>query len=96
MIKELIKPLLDAEYEKGVQAGIEKQKWQNAEDQNRRLLEVFRYGKEAGNVEGTKNGYALGYEVGYAEGWADCLAKHGIVEISGEEFEALTDDMAAV
>lgn len=96
MIKELIKPLLDAEFEKGIQVGIERQKLENAEAQNRRLHDMFKYGKETGEVKGNVDGYALGHEVGYSKGWADCLAKHGIVEISAEEFDALTDGMEAV
>lgn len=96
MLNELLKPLLEAEYERGVKHGEEKQKLVNQEDQNRRLHEMFKYGKETGEVKGNVDGYALGHEVGYSEGWKDCLAKYGIVEISAEEFDALTDDMAAV
>ena len=96
MVNELLKATLEAEFNRGVQAGIEKQKLENAEDQNRRLHDMFCYGKETGEVKGNVDGYALGHEVGYAEGWADCLAKHGIVEISAEEFDALTDDMAEI
>lgn len=92
MIKTIIKPLLDDAYKKGVEAGIAQQKFVQQEDQNRRLYDMLKYGKKIGKHDGIVEGWLYGYE----EGKKDAQAQNGVIEISGEEFNAIEDDMKEV
>lgn len=74
--------IFDTIYNKGYEAGVTAQKCKEHEDQNRRLEEMFRYGKETGRTEGWKEGYAKGYECGYQEGEMDTKANNGIIELA--------------
>ena len=96
VIKELIKPLLEEAYNKGLLAGIDKQKAIAQEDQNRRLEDMLKYGKEIGHQNGYVEGYIKGYEIGYAEGEQDTKDREGIIEVDGEELASLIDDMEAI
>ena len=83
----------DSIYKQGYEAGVNATKLQKQEDQNRRLEDMLKYGKEIGRTDGYRDGYMEGYKCGYVEGEADTRAREGIVEISGEEFDALVDDV---
>lgn len=73
--------IFDSIYQKGYEAGLNAQKCSDHEDQNRRLEDMLKYGKEIGRTDGYMEGYRKGYEVGYAEGEMDTKAEHGIIEI---------------
>lgn len=95
--------IFDTLYNKGYEAGVTAQKLECQEDQNRRLEEMLKYGKQIGLSEGYTKGYHDGYTVGYSEGEQDTLAREGIVRVPEkvlaevkEEFEAVEDDMEAV
>lgn len=84
--------IFNSVYEKGFQAGVNAQMLADKEAQNHRLEDMLRRGKEIGYNEGFVEGYTKGHEVGYAEGEFDYKARNGIVEIDGDEFEAVDDD----
>lgn len=73
--------IFDSIYKKGYEAGINAQKCSDHEDQNRRLEQMYEYGKEAGYTKGMEDGLHEGYRIGYDCGKDDVLSKHGIVEI---------------
>lgn len=70
-------------YNKGYEAGLNKARLENQEAQNRRLEEMFRFGKDAGIAEGWKDGYTKGYECGYSEGEIDAKAEIGVIDLDG-------------
>ena len=70
--------IFDTIYNKGYEAGLNAARLENQEAQNRRLEEMFKYGKEAGRGEGWKDGYTKGYECGYSEGEILLAAEKGI------------------
>ncbi len=99
--------IFESIYNKGYEAGMNAQKVSDHEDQNRRLEDMFRRGKEYGLNEGFTKGYEKGYHdgntIGYNDGVNDTRAKEGIINIPDEvlaevkeEFEAVEDDMEAV
>ena len=73
--------IFDSIYKKGYEAGVNAQKCSDHEDQNRRLEQMYEYGKEAGYTKGMEDGLHEGYRIGYDCGKDDALSKHGIVEI---------------
>ena len=73
--------IFDSIYKKGYEAGVNAQKCSDHEDQNRRLEQMYEYGKEAGYTKGMEDGLHEGYRIGYDCGKDDVLSKHGIVEI---------------
>ena len=77
--------IFDSIYNKGYEAGANAQKCADHEDQNRRLEDMLRRGKEIGHHEGWIEGYRTGYDCGYAEGEADTKAEHGIIELEATE-----------
>lgn len=95
--------IFDTLYNKGYEAGMNAQKVSDHEDQNRRLEDMFRRGKEAGLNDGFTKGYEKGYHDGYLVGENDAKAREGIIDLPEEvlaevkeEFEAVEDDMEAV
>lgn len=72
-------------YQKGYEAGVNAQKCSDHEDQNRRLEDMLKYGKEIGRTEGWEEGYRKGYACGYSEGELDAKVEHGIIEFDGIE-----------
>ena len=73
--------IFDAIYQKGYEAGVMAQKCADHEDQNRRLAEMLKYGKEIGYTKGREDGVYEGYKIGYECGCDDMMTKYGIVEI---------------
>lgn len=73
--------LFDSIYKKGYEAGVNAQKCADHEDQNRRLEEMLKYGKEIGRNDGWREGYIKGYECGYSEGEMDAKAQVGIIDL---------------
>ena len=73
--------IFDSIYQKGFEAGINAQRCEDAEAQNRRLEEMLKYGKAIGRTEGWEEGYRKGYECGYSEGEMDAKAEVGVIEI---------------
>lgn len=95
--------LFESIYNKGYEAGMNAQKVSDHEDQNRRLEDMFRRGKELGLNEGFGRGYEKGYHDGYLIGGEDTKANEGIIDLPEEvlaevkeEFESVNDDMEAV
>ena len=74
--------IFDSIYQKGFEAGYNKARLENQEDQNRRLEEMLKYGKEIGRNDGWKEGYIKGYECGYSEGESDAKAEIGVIDLS--------------
>lgn len=72
---------IDDAYAKGVCAGTMQQKLTDHEDQNRRLEDMLKYGKEIGKTEGLQEGYRIGYKCGYEEGEADTKAEIGEIDL---------------
>lgn len=75
--------IFDSIYNKGYEAGVNAQKCADHEDQNRRLQEMFQYGKSTGYTEGWQKGYTAGHEVGYSEGEEDAKCSMGVVDLDG-------------
>ena len=73
--------IFDSIYNKGYEAGLNAARLENQEAQNRRLNEMFQYGKEAGKTDGMAEGYKLGYSVGYSEGEMDAKAEIGEIDL---------------
>lgn len=95
--------IFESIYNKGYEAGMNAQKVSDHEDQNRRLEDMFRRGKEYGLNNGFTKGYEKGYHDGYLVGENDAKAMEGIIDLPEEvlaevkeEFEAVEDDMEAV
>ena len=88
--------LFESIYRKGFEAGYNKARLENQEDQNRRLEEMLKYGKEIGRNDGWKEGYIKGYECGYSEGESDAKAEIGVIDLESlqkdgdEECDSLT------
>ena len=80
---------LDDAYAKGVAAGSNAESLKNREDQNRRLEDMLRHGKELGRQEAFVDGYKEGYKVGYAEGEQDALSQIGEIDL-----DDLDDDIS--
>lgn len=79
--------MFESIYQKGYEAGINAQKCADHEDQNRRLEDMLKYGKEIGYAKGREDGMHEGYRIGYDCGCDDMATKYGIVEIDGIEAE---------
>ena len=79
--------IFESIYQKGFEAGYNKRECEDHEAQNRRLEEMFRYGKETGKTEGMTEGYNLGYKVGYSEGEQDAKAEVGVIDLENMEEE---------
>ena len=77
--------IFDSIYNKGYEAGVNATRLENQEAQNRRLEEMFRFGKDAGIAEGWKEGYTKGYECGYSEGETDAKCEIGVIDLEGLE-----------
>ena len=75
--------IFDTIYNKGYEAGLNAARLENQEAQNRRLEEMFKYGKEAGRGEGWKDGYTKGSECGYSEGETDAKCEIGVIDLEG-------------
>ena len=73
--------IFDSIYNKGYEAGLNKARLENQEAQNRRLQEMFQYGKSTGYSEGWQKGYTVGHENGYSEGEADAKAEIGEIDL---------------
>jgi hypothetical protein len=63
-----IKEMLEAEYKRGFEAGIQYQKNEQLEDANRRQEYLFDEGKRIGYDKGSFDGFGKGYHVGYEDG----------------------------
>ena len=79
--------IFDSIYNKGFEAGYTKRECEDHEDQNRRLQDMLKYGKEIGRNEGLTEGYKMGYKVGYSEGELDAKAEIGAIDLEGLEVE---------
>ena len=79
-------------YQRAYESGYNARLAEDHSDQNRRLEDMLRRGKELGYQEGYMDGYKKGYEIGYAEGELDTRDKMGIIEVSQEEFDELTKE----
>ena len=77
--------IFDTIYNKGYEAGLNAARLENQEAQNRRLHEMFKFGKESGKTEGMTEGYKLGYKVGYSEGEMDTKAEVGVIDLGNVE-----------
>ena len=77
--------IFESIYNKGYEAGVNATRLENQEAQNRRLHEMFKYGKESGKTEGMTEGYKLGYKVGYSEGETDAKCEIGVIDLEGVE-----------
>jgi len=75
----------DEIYNKGYEAGVTAEKLKKQEDQNRRLEDMLKYGKEIGRTEGWQEGYLKGYEVGYSEGEQSAKDEIGVIDLDGME-----------
>ena len=64
----MFKELLEAEYRRGFEAGIQHQKNEQLEDANRRQEYLFDEGKRAGYEKGAADGFGKGYTFGYEDG----------------------------
>lgn len=64
----MFKELLEAEYKRGFEAGIQHQKNEQLEDANRRQEYLFDEGKRLGYDKGSFDGFGKGYHVGYEDG----------------------------
>ena len=64
----MFKELLEAEYKRGFEAGIQQQKNEQLEDANRRQEDLFDQGKKLGYGKGTFDGFSKGYHTGYEDG----------------------------
>ena len=73
----------DSIYKKGYEAGQTAERLKKQEDQNRRLEEMLKYGKEIGRNDGWREGYIKGYECGYSEGEMDAKAEVGAIDLDG-------------
>ena len=79
-----IRELLEAEYKRGFEAGIQHQKNEQLEDANRRMEYLFDEGKRTGYDRGASDGFGKGYTFGYKDG--EIKGKYGeIDEISLDE-----------
>ena len=80
----MFKELLEAEYKRGFEAGIQHQKNEQLEDANRRQEYLFDEGKRTGYERGATDGFHKGYHVGYDDG--EIHGKYdGIEELDLEE-----------
>ena len=77
----IFKTWIDEAYQKGYEAGMTAQKLTDKSDQNRRLEDMLKYGKEIGKTEGLQEGYRIGYKCGYEEGEADTKAEIGEIDL---------------
>lgn len=73
-----IKEMLEAEYKRGLEAGIQHQKNEQLEDANRRQEYLFDEGKRTGYDRGATDGFAKGYKVGHGDGVIE--GKYGGIE----------------
>ena len=73
-----IKEMLEAEYKRGFEAGIQQQKNEQLEDANRRQEYLFDEGKRIGYDRGASDGFGKGYNYGYKDG--EIKGKYGDVE----------------
>lgn len=64
----MFKELLEAEYKRGFEAGIQHQKNEQLEDANRRAEYLFDQGKKLGYDKGSFDGFSKGYHTGYEDG----------------------------
>jgi hypothetical protein len=71
------KMIFDYFYNKGYEAGVNAQKLSDHEDQNRRLEDMLKHGKELGRTEG----WMEGYNYGLAEGKAQAEAEIGEIDL---------------
>ena len=60
--------MLEAEYKRGFEAGIQQQKNEQLEDANRRQEYLFDQGKKLGYDKGSFDGFSKGYHTGYEDG----------------------------
>ena len=74
----MIKEILEAEYRRGFEAGIQHQKNEQLEDANRRQEYLFDEGKKLGYDRGAADGFGKGYHIGYEDG--KITGKYGDVE----------------
>lgn len=74
----MFKELLEAEYKRGFEAGIQHQKNEQLEDANRRMEYLFDEGKRTGYDRGASDGFGKGYTFGYKDG--EIRGKYGDVE----------------
>lgn len=63
-----MRELLEAEYKRGFEAGIQHQKNEQLEDANRRQEYLFDEGKKLGYDKGAADGFGKGYHIGYEDG----------------------------
>lgn len=68
-------------YKKGYEAGYTARCVEDHSDQNRRLEDMLKYGKEIGHTKGMEEGYRIGYKCGYEEGEADTKARIGEIDL---------------
>ena len=63
-----IKELLEAEYKRGFEAGVQQQRNEQLEDAMRRQEYLFDEGKRTGYERGASDGFGKGYTYGYKDG----------------------------
>lgn len=73
--------MFDKWYKRIYDAGYNARALEDASDQNRRLQDMLKYGKELGKHEGFIEGYKDGYKVGYSEGEQDTMARVGELDL---------------
>lgn len=79
----MFKELLEAEYKRGFEAGIQHQKNEQLEDANRRMEYLFDEGKRTGYDRGASDGFGKGYTFGYKDG--EIKGKYGTEDIDLDE-----------
>ena len=79
----MFKELLEAEYKRGFEAGIQHQKNEQLEDANRRMEYLFDEGKRTGYDRGASDGFGKGYNYGYKDG--EIKGKYSTEEIDLDE-----------
>ena len=79
----MFKELLEAEYKRGFEAGIQHQKNEQLEDANRRMEYLFDEGKRTGYDRGASDGFGKGYTFGYKDG--EIKGKYSTEEVDLDE-----------
>ena len=90
----MFKELLEAEYKRGFEAGIQHQKNEQLEDANRRMEYLFDEGKRLGYDKGSFDGFSKGYNHGYKDG--EIKGKYdGIDEINLDDLVKAKEEVSA-
>lgn len=90
----MFKELLEAEYKRGFEAGIQHQKNEQLEDANRRQEYLFDEGKRTGYDRGSLDGFNKGYKVGFDDGKIEGKYE-GIEEINIDDLIKVKEEATA-